>query len=218
MPPSDPWLRHLRPIALAAFLLALILPPVGMLLGSDPGQGGHERRRLASAPTLDLLEHSPRRYFAQLKRYLPDHFCFRGTLVQWYANLMLGLFHASPSREVILGSEGWFYYAGERTIDDYRCVSPFSDSDLDSWQAMLERRRAWLAERGIRYLVVIAPNTPSVYPEYLPGCVRRVASESRLDLLVRRLRERTRVELLDLRWPLIQAKPSERVYERTDTH
>jgi hypothetical protein len=47
----------------------------------------------------------------------------------------------------------------------------FESEELDRWTALLERRHCLLAECGIEYLFVIAPDAHSVYPDQLPAGV-----------------------------------------------
>ena len=82
----------------------------------------------------------------------------------------------------------------------------------------LERRQRSLEARGIRYLVVVAPNKETIYPEFMPERLRPVSDVSRLDQLVAALKERSSVPLLDLRPALRTAKQQGRVYHVTDTH
>ena len=53
----------------------------------------------------------------------------------------------------------------------------------------LVARRDWLAERGIKYLVVVAPNKNTVYPEMLPGGFEKATDDSQLDQLLRYIKK-----------------------------
>ncbi len=118
---------------------------------------------------------------------------------------------------VIIGRDGWLFYSGDRLIEDYRCTDPFTPDELDAWKRMFEERQAWLAARGIRYLVVVAPNAQSIYGEFLPQSMNKVGDKSRLDQLVEGM-SGSPVELIDLRGPLLAAKKERRTYHKTDTH
>jgi hypothetical protein len=103
--------------------------------------------------------------------------------------------------------------------DYYRASRPFSPRQLAAWAEMFRRRHDWLAERGIRYLVVIPPNKETIYPEFMPRFATRVGGPSRLDQLLAYLGKHHRdVSVIDLREPLLRAKEHEPLYYRTDTH
>jgi alginate O-acetyltransferase complex protein AlgJ len=110
------------------------------------------------------------------------------------------------------------FYGAEQSVDYYRATRPFTPSAVARWVGEFEVRRAWLAERGIPYLVVVAPNKETIYPEHMPKALKPVRKATRLDQLLERIRSSSRLEVLDLREPLRAAKAEGLVYHRTDTH
>ena len=92
-----------------------------------------------------------------------------------------------------LGQSGWLYLAGDAAVSSYRVTRPFTTGQLEDYRRILEARRDWLAERGIRYLLVIPPNKDTIYPEFMPPAYTKVNSRSRLDQLVDHMRSRSTV-------------------------
>src|SRR5207249_4855988 len=123
-----------------------------------------------------------------------------------------------PTPSVILGRSGWLFFAGDEALASYRAVQPFTEVELAAWQRRIETRRDWLAERGICYLVVIAPNKETIYPEFMPESLNRVRPVTRLDQLVAHLRAHSSVAVVDPRDALRTAKAGGILYLRTDTH
>jgi len=82
----------------------------------------------------------------------------------------------------------------------------------------LEKRRDWLAKRGIKYLFVVAPDKHTIYPEYLPDWIKKVRPQTKLDQFIAYMREHSTVPLLDVRDVILAAKKNHPVYMRTDTH
>ena len=78
-----------------------------------------------------------------------------------------------------------------------------STAKLEEWRILFEERRVWLKERGIRYLVVFAPDKTSIYPEQLPDAYRPRSPISRLDQLVDHLEEHSDLAFVDLREALV---------------
>jgi hypothetical protein len=195
-----------------------ILVPGAVLLSGGEGAAPAENRTLAPPPTFALDAATLRAWPAAASRYFADHFGLRGPLVRWQATMRLRLFGVSASPDVILGRDGWLFYAGDGGREDLASAVPLTDAELRVWCATLQHTSDWLRARGITYLFVIAPDKHVIYPEYLPASVRRVGAETRIDALVRDLRAHTTVPVLDLRPGLLAAKASERVYHRTDTH
>jgi len=200
------------------FAVVLLLPVAEQLIGIDHTTAPVEKRRLAKRPALRLdaetLDGFPERFTA----YYRDNFGFRNRLIRWHNRVKVRWLHASPSANVVLGNNGYLYFAGGDTMEYYRSVKPLSPEELEQWLRALEERRDWLAARGAGYLVVIAPSKQSIYPEYVPGRFNRVQQASRLDQLLKYMGDHSDFEILDLRGPLIEAKKQSDVYERTDTH
>lgn len=202
------------------FLLLLLLPIMDGLFHVIPESPLVEKRKIAGKPELrfDSLSDYPDLYTS----YYNDHFSGRGHLIFWNNFLEYKLFGLSAIPKVLVGKEGWLFLGQtvvrSGTIDYFRNFSPFTDEDLEQWKELFEQRYKWLDARDIRYMVVIAPNKNTIYPEFMPGNIRKAHSYSRLDQLIDYLDTFSSVHLVDLRPVLLEAKKQRPVYSRTDTH
>ena len=219
-PPAAVWRLHplWERVLVAVFLLTLAVPGLATLAGVDAGLTRGENRDLAPAPVLAPTWTAVSAFPAAFTTWFQDHFAFRGRLVQWQAAFRLLVLRVSPAPAVIRGRDGWLFYADDGATADYLNASPLSAGDLDTWARTLQDTRDWLAARGITYLFVIAPDKHAVYPEFMPGTIRRTSETSRTDQLVAHLRAHTTVPVLDLRPALVAAKRDDRIYHRTDSH
>jgi alginate O-acetyltransferase complex protein AlgJ len=121
----------------------------------------------------------------------------------------------------VVGQQNWLFFRadGDANFIAQRGLNPFVESQLNTWQSVLEKRRAYLAARGIPYLLVIPPDKPTIYPEYLPPNYAPVISRSRLDQLLDHLRDtHSPIEFVDVRPALLAGKGSHLLYHPTDTH
>jgi hypothetical protein len=209
--------RVVQTCTIVLFLGLISLPALGLIFQRQT-PGFNEKRALAPAPTLSQAWYSPTRFITGLRAYLDDHFGFRSTLIRWNGKFTARALSVSISPSVIIGRDGWLYYAEDHILEDYRCLQPFTEAELAQWAGLLERRQAWLQQRGCRYLFFVAPNEHTIYPEHLPATLTRVRDTSRLDQLLAYLRAHTTVTVVDLRPALLAAKAQERVYQKTDTH
>ena len=203
-------------ILVIVFLIAICLPVADVLFGLDPTRLS-EKRRLAPAPPVRLSQPLEVSYTAAFESWWNDNFGFRRSLVVGYSGALLAL-GVSPTPSVIVGRSGWLFFAGDEALASYRALQPFTEAELATWQRRIETRRDWLAERGIHFLVVIAPNKETIYPEFMPGRLNRVRPVTRLDQLVTYLRSHSSVAIVDPRDALRAAKAEDIVYLRTDTH
>ncbi|MHC1791735.1 alginate O-acetyltransferase AlgX-related protein [Solidesulfovibrio sp.] len=212
--------KAIHTAAVTVFLLCIFLP------GAD--------NIFHFAPPVDLMENDPTplpefslsqvfRTFNVFQRgYLEKTYGFRKQLVRWQNILELfWLQSSSHYQAVIRGRGNWLFLAQENAelnvVEDYRSGRLFSPRDLARWVEIYRERQDGLAARGIRYLIVVAPNKHTVYPEFLPPQYNRANPLSRTDQLVTAL-EAAGLDILDLRPTMLKVKEGALAYYRTDTH
>lgn len=226
MPPlakTDPR-RSPRPDLVAAGALVLFLAWLGLPLA----YAGLRRAGLAAG---DALREAPppaakgqplsdrlREFSAEYERTSP----IRRELVRLYMGLKVRVLGAASIATLVVGRERWLFVGRESpAVDERRYflgLHPFADDELDRWCRVLEERRRWLAERGIAYRLVVAPNKSSIYPERMPPGYPH-GRRTRLDQLGERLAAvATGFPLLDLRPALRAGKGQGLVYWPTDSH
>jgi hypothetical protein len=214
-------LRRLRRVTdvllVTGFVVAIALPLADVLVGLDPTPVLTEKRRLAPPPPLRPGEMVSVSYIGALESWWNDNFGFRRALVRQYSRSLLAL-GVSPTKSIVLGKAGWLFFADDDALASYRALHPFTAEELELWRQRMERRRDWLAERGIHFLVVVAPSKETIYPEFMPDALNRVRPTTRMDQLAAHLRARSTVVVLDLRGPLREGKGRGILYLRTDTH
>jgi alginate O-acetyltransferase complex protein AlgJ len=202
------------------FTLVIFFPLLDRLLTGSGESRLVEKREMALKQEFRWDTLLP--YLNRFTSYYNDHFPFRGLLIYWNSFLKVKLFGVSPVAKVLLGREGWVFFdkpgSQPGTVEYYRSITLFSPGELEQWKNCLEQRFRWLAARGIHYLFVIAPNKNTIYPEFMPGYIRKVHQQSRMDQLLDYLARHSAVPFLDLRPALLAAKQRYPVYSRTDTH
>ena len=197
--------------------VSLFLPLLGMLFPNlDSSSKLNEMRQLATRPSFNIIQadHFPQ----QFETYFNDHFGYRNTLIYLNSKLNHRLFRQSSSEKVLIGKEKWLFYTQDNIVNDYRGINAFSKAELEQWKNILEQRQKWLAEQGIAYLFVVAPNKTSIYPEHLPNSIQKVREQTPLDQLTTYLHKNSAVNFYDLRPALIEKKEIGKLYHMTDTH
>lgn len=204
--------------SIALFAAAICLPLIKQLTVGEAETASVEGRRMAPRPIFQLKSKTLEKYPAKFQAYYDDHFGFRAALLKAGNFIKLRWLRISPSADVVLGKNGWLYFAGGRGPEGFRGLVQLSDEQLAAWRSALEWKQAWLAKRGIKYLLVLVPEKDTIYPEFVPDNLRRVKTETPLSQLADYLSQHSNVDMLDLRKPLFDAKAKELVYARTDTH
>jgi alginate O-acetyltransferase complex protein AlgJ len=203
------------------FVGALFLPALQMQFRFFPEPETTENRELAQKPSGDFG--SLGEYAEGWERYIIDNFGFRPYLIRWNSILKLTFLQVSPVPGVILGKDSWLFYDAEaladgNTINDFRGMIPLRQAELVKLQHRLEANQRVFARSNIPYLVVIVPNKSTIYGEYLPDNIRKYRTVTRLEQLMKHMREHSRVKILDLREALFRAKNEYPVYLKTDSH
>ena len=206
-----------------AFVVLLSVPAV-------VGLGGNEARARARAgePPVTLPTVAAAGgigpWMLQLQAYARASFGMRHQLVQWDARLKqaLGL-NRSYGSDVTPGRDGWLFYRVHRGTQGVRPEVPFTAAELDRWVRTLAGHRRAVEAQGATFLLVVAPDKETVYPDLLPPELPPAQPVSRLDALTARLRDEG-MTVVDLRPALRSARapasPFSRwpLYWKTDTH
>lgn len=204
-------------LALATvFLLALILPLLGAL--SSGAAETSEKRALNQKPPLPNSWKSLRDFPEIWTAYFNDHFGWRREMIYLNSLLKVAALRTSPSGNVVIGRDGWLFFAGEESMWDYQGLVPLDAANRERIYRYLRAANKSLRENNIAFLVAIAPNKQSVYPEYLPASIRKIKSQTRLDQLLEYNVDNARLPILDLRPALQNAKQQQPQYHKTDTH
>jgi hypothetical protein len=213
------------------FLAGLAVPFAGRWFGLPSGfDRDFEKREPAPAPSLDftwkdLLQNLP--VFARnFENYLNDSLAFRSSLIRLHSIVETCWLGDSSCDRVVMGRGGWLYYHGGTAdnsddISDYRGSKPLTDSQVQYLRGEFLQRRDELARMGIRYIVLVCPNKPVIYPEFLPPAfASKVTAQSPLQQLKAAMQSDD-LAIVDPSEALLRFKaahPDIPLYFKTDTH
>lgn len=105
-------------------------------------------------------------YQENTNAYLNENFGFRSDLVRLNNQIQYSLFHATHTKEVILGKEDYVYVEGY--INEYLGKNFIGHQAIRDTVANIKFLQDTLRAMGKTLLVVLAPGKPRIYPEYLP--------------------------------------------------
>jgi len=185
------------------FVVIIAIPLAANLAGVDGADPGAEHRELAT-------------WKDGVTAWFGDHFGFRSRLVRWYGESRLFWLGVSPSAAVVVGLDGWFFYADDKAVEDYANVELLDETAVANWREAVLRARNWLEARKVAYVFTIAPDKHEVYAEAFPSTIARIHDVSHADQLFTALQDTG--QAVDTRPALFAAKQRERIYHKTDTH
>jgi len=204
------------------FLGAILVPVTASLLKINPEVPLQETES-NTMPNISMDFATVAQVIYKLRRnWLDRNFGLRRVLVRWEHLLDVRVLQSSmPWDPVLAGNDDWLYLAQENpqlnVINDWRVTTPLSPAQVDIWVNIFRTRHEWLAKQGIRYMVVVAPNKVSIYPDYVPSRFTRARDTSKMDQMVEAL-TKAGVDVVDLRPALREARAHGTSYYRTDSH
>ena len=199
-------------LAMGAFLIASLVPSVGMLL--LPEEPAAANQTLARPPALTTGEGKLNpEVLDEVTDYVQDHFALRQRLITANAALESAVFQTSAQDSVLLGREGWLFY--RETVEDYLRTDPLTDRELFCAARTLALLTEYAQTRGASLTFTAAPNKASLYPQYLPYVGTPLEGADDIDRLIPLL-EAQGVAYADLFAPF--RREDQVLYHATDSH
>jgi len=205
-------------LIICLFLIILFFPVIN--INKISGKiSENEKRYLASFPKVFNQNGNLNVYGLKsgFENWLSDNIGFRENLVKLSADINFYLLHRSPSSKVEIGEGGWYFYTLDNNLDIAKGKYPLTDEVLLKIKNKQEMIHKKLKNKGIQYVLVLAPSKVSIYPEYIRSGYYKVG-ETPIDILTEYLEKNTDIKVINLKEALLEGKKNEQVYFKTDTH
>jgi len=210
--------NRLAGLAILLIFLASLFVPLGLFLfQKNVPYSEIEKRELHPFPVLSAQQ-SITGFSRAFDSYFQDHFGLREWLIHRYQRELSKRFDISSRSDVFEGRDDWLFYSGDDILKDLKGQTNFSDQEKQQFWRTLAAKKEWLGRQGSAYILLVAPNKQSIYPEYLPRHYQQLKQPSRLDDLLAPIQNPAEPGLLDPRFRLRQEKSALRLYDRSDTH
>jgi hypothetical protein len=209
--------RIVKILTIVCFIVGVASVPAETVLKVFPEPTLKEKRTLKAMPPYDgpsaLFSNA---YTGDFEAFFNDHFGFRKIFIRLNNLIDVRLFDTPSNRAVIMGKNDFLFlapdwnsgtnkptvYTGEQPAATVKRIKSFQDR---------------LADLGVSFLITIAPNKGTIYPEYLPGNRDdpTTAIEHRRWM---RLFEEEGVNHIDLLPIILKAKKERLLYYKGDHH
>jgi alginate O-acetyltransferase complex protein AlgJ len=157
-------------------------------------------------------------YPKNFEKFFDDNYGFRKTLITMNSRLMDKVFDESPDARAVVGNEGWFYFDNYNSLLDAAGRAQISDELIERGVNSFYQNWQKMRAQKIDYLLVIAPDKSTIYPEFLPSYIEP-KNPHRIDKFLAALKKKyPDFPVLDLREIVLKAKEKEILYQKTDTH
>jgi hypothetical protein len=204
--------RARRPLAIA-LLAALAAPALIMPFAPRSAVSMAENRRLATAPAWPRGPADLRRFTRGIDAYMADNFGLRELLIRLGARVRKQL-GAANRLEAAPGLDGWLFLREGLLQSTGLVTNSSADADYGRFVCDLDQR---LRARRSKLLFAMVPSPGEIYPEVTPDWARPARRPTDYDIMLAAA-SACGAQALDLRTPLIQAKPTGQLYQRLDTH
>lgn len=155
-------LRRIRPLLPVIWLVALlVLPATAYVLGAR--QPLLENREKTAFPELNRGTLRKEHTFQQIDAALRERLPLRGEAIELRGRIAINLFGDSPTKDVLLGRDGWLYYRPELRICEPEGTPKASPADA---AGLLTRA---IAASGRRPVVIVAGSKIVTHDEHLKG-------------------------------------------------
>lgn len=208
-------------VIIVVFLALITAPGIGQLTGFSGTEAiwAIEYRHPNPAPTMPSSAQECLDFPDAAEAFINDYFGFRSLLCA-INGVVLQELGSTVADEVLVGKEGWLYHHKSvfTITEEYRGATTVTDEKIDAWVAKMEDCREWLDTMGIPFVFSIFPNKQTIYPEFLPDWVQKVApnrSERTTYALLA-----TDIDFVDVIGELLDKKQDSKslLYYKTDTH
>lgn len=206
-------------VALFCLLIAWPLLVTPFITSNTNNTLNNENRVATTWPQFSILKEGFVEYASQVNKYLEDNLAFRKHLLGFYAKLHYTVLGTGSGGKAVIGKDGWLYLSNANTLQNARGVIPLSTDDAEDWAKNARIIRDTVESYGGQFLIVIVPDKPQVYPEFLPDHIVYQRAGRRADTLSQALTN-AGLDHLDLLETLQQAKQDHAspIYSKTDTH
>lgn len=202
---------------LAAFVCVICLSQtVCGLIGTT---ANFENRAMAEKPELNAENYAefPDKY----NSYANDHILLRNELVTVNNYIDFFIFQQATNANVVKGKNGWLFYcnvADGDPIRSYRGLDLYTDEELKALADNCVKQKAYAESLGKEFVILIAPNKERMYEEYMPEMYGDPAEQYRAKQIADYLQANTDVQVVYPYEALTQAKNTETLYYKSDTH
>lgn len=164
-----------------------------------------ENRPISMLRPVGLSPRALKEFTGSLEPYARDRLPLREQLLTAYTATRRIAGAAMTEDAVVLGSDGWLFFGNQhsRGIDQHRGLYPLEADAVSSSVAYFSSIQQELASRGIPFIVAIAPDKHSIYPEHLPIHLSKAGTSPTDQLMAR---DEAGTLFLDLRRTLRDAK------------
>lgn len=138
--------------------------------------------------------------------WINDNIRFRTIAVELNANIQYKLFRRITKDDERAGEDGELFFIKEEYIREFQHKNLMSDSELELYVNKMEGLYHYLYEKGIPFYYLQCYSKETIYPERYVKGIYQLGEMSRVDQLVKGLRNKTSVPVISLKEDFLREK------------
>lgn len=199
---------NIKNIFLALVSFILLAPTVLFYCGTNNDDNLENR---------ETIVFNPKKPFEYIDSYYKYNFAFRNMLSKQYLALKSNVVNVSSIPDkVVNGKEGWYFLGNsyKNVYSESLGVVKYPEEEITTIANNVLEMNRFCDSLGVKFYFFVAPNSHSIYKEYLP--VKPNSKLRRIDLL--NIKLKNKFNIIDVRTNLLSAKSQNILYHKTDTH
>jgi hypothetical protein len=187
----------------AIFFTLSVLPVLQWATGFVDVSALQERRRLAPPPDIAaIVLHGDGRLATAINAWFDDRYGFRALFIRSKHQLDYWVFRHSD--KVFIGSGGWLY--DPQAFDAMIAMERAGAAEAELTHRRYLELAQYLADAGIRLIVIASPNKEMIYPQYMPVGIPALPAHGRYEDMTAWLKSRREFGFIDGHDVLAQCK------------
>lgn len=206
-------LKKIYNIAFVVAFLAVLAIPLVFCRWESGGVSVEENRNLAKFPEFIKEGGFNEQFTGEFETWYMDHMGLRQDLINANTLLQFRVFNRMlDNSNYHIGPHGDLNYADEDMLLDYAHLNLRADSSVHNLGQSFQAVSDWVESRGADFYYVQCYDKHSIYPEMFTDTVKQVGTISKTDQMITYMEENTTVKVIDLKEPLLEAKPQYDVF------
>ena len=212
------WGRRGGLLLVSVFILLLLAPNKEITEEDASASENRNRARFPDMSQFGFLDVSS--YCKRLSEAYQDRFWGRDDLISIHNSILKTFDTGRGNDKALIGRNNWLFYM--QTLEDFsNKAKPYDDEIFNAIYEKLKAFSEYAHRNGKVFVFFVAPDKCRVYPEYVRGYSKKKSDdESRMELLISRLRERCDFPIVYPRRLMLELKKKMPypLYYKNDTH
>ncbi|WP_419419975.1 alginate O-acetyltransferase AlgX-related protein [Legionella sp. D16C41] len=194
-------------LLILAFIIFIFTPGIGLFLKKDPNEIRTALNREPNSFPAVNFKRLGKTNFKGIESWFADQALLVTSFSKFWSDFNYSLGVSSKPKDTIIGKNGWLFLGNfyNSPLDQYTGKLPPTSAEINSTSNSIKRLYNVAQQNNIPFLVTIAPDKQTIYPEFLPSYLKKTTLPTRYDLIMEQLKA-NHIDFIDLEEVELKAK------------